>query len=114
MPLAVSHRRRVTDKLRRTGTGCFQVKALGALYGLQPRNCGRKGITLFKTDKAGFPDQNSSGKVRVVVYSCLLTQDCNWIDQCNPYHVINLYRRTPDCDSTVMLSCTTHTPMFYR
>lgn len=72
MPLAVSHRRRSTDELEKAGTLCFQVKALGALYGLQPRNCGRKGITLFKTDKAGFPDQNSSGKVRLIVCSCLL------------------------------------------
>ena len=77
MPLSVSHWRRINTNLQKAGTGCFQVKALGALYGLQPRNCGRKGITLFKTDHAGFPDQNSSGKVRVIVYSCLLTQDCD-------------------------------------
>lgn len=61
----------------------LQVKALGALYGLQPRNCGRKGITLFKTEHAGFPDQNGSQKVRLAIYVCLLPQETGCMDQCN-------------------------------
>lgn len=64
-------------------------------------NCGRKGITLFKTDHAGFPDQDSSGKVRVIGYSCLLTQVIHWTDHCSPHHVINLYRCIPVQDVCV-------------
>lgn len=51
-----------------------EVKALGALYGFQPRNCGRKGTTLFKTEHAGLPDARGAEKVAALLLNSKATQ----------------------------------------
>ena len=54
---------------------CWQVKALAALYGAEPRACGRTGITLFKTSHACLPDEYKQQQV------CLAA---TILDACSP------------------------------
>ena len=42
---------------------CFQVRALAAVYGLEPRACGRRGQTLFRTSNAGLPTADGQAQV---------------------------------------------------
>ena len=41
----------------------LQVRALAAVYGLEPRACGRRGQTLFRTDNAGLPSADGQAQV---------------------------------------------------
>ena len=50
--------------------------ALAMLYGLEPRNCGRKGTTLFRTYDARMPGEEGQKLVRHVA--------CYTITYCSP------------------------------
>lgn len=52
-----------------------QVRALAAVYGLEPRACGRTGQTLFRTERTGALTNKGLAQVSHTCFSSLLTHD---------------------------------------
>ncbi|KAL0022820.1 hypothetical protein WJX79_002497 [Trebouxia sp. C0005] len=52
-----------------------EVKALAALYGAEPRACGRIGITLFKTTHTCHPDEHKQQQVNSLLAKSTATQN---------------------------------------
>ncbi|KAL0047977.1 hypothetical protein WJX82_004866 [Trebouxia sp. C0006] len=52
-----------------------EVKALAALYGAEPRACGRTGITLFKTSHTCLPDEYKQQQVNNLLANSTATQN---------------------------------------
>ena len=46
------------------------MRALAAVYGLEPRACGRRGQTLFRTDRAGLPSADGLAQVHAQALCC--------------------------------------------